>query len=270
MMLMGLLVKASANGGKYFDVLEEECKMNENCRLPFCLCDHNYLPVNATLHKMPQMVVLTIDDQQLDIKSYQVYKRLFERLQNPDGCRIRGTFFVSDANERASYCLIRDLYDKGHEMAVSSFNYTCPHKKCSPLKDFQAWHYTTWSDQIFQMRNRLNKYAGIPKADIIGFRAPLLEPSSDLHFRIIAGGKFLYDTSLITNTDDLIWPFTLDYKLKSPLSNNGPINSYPGLWELPVPSYIDVDNSSYSFSFHSHLLLLQKFYQFSIFHPIKI
>jgi hypothetical protein len=217
--------------------------MGVNCELPFCNCESPDLPINYTTYKLPQLVVLTIDDDKLDIKSYQVYKKLLENFRNPNKCPIKATFFMSDSENRTSYCLVRDLYEKKHEIAISTVNYTCPHKRCSSLVDFQPWHYSTWSEQILNMKLRLNKYAGIPKADINGFRAPQLEPSSDLHYRIIAGDKFLYDSSLIVNTDRLTWPFTFDYKIKPFLSNNGPINSYPGLWELPIPTYIDSNNS---------------------------
>lgn len=48
----------------------------------------------------------------------------------------------------------------------------------------------------------------------------------------------------IAMNDDALfyWPFTLDYEIKTPLNNNGPIKTYPGLWELPVPTYINIDN----------------------------
>lgn len=231
--------------GQFFDNHEEICQMGRNCQLPFCNCASSKNPVNYTLFKMPQLVVLTIDDDKLDIKSYQVYKKLFESFKNPNKCPIRATFFLSDSENKTSFCLVRDLYDKKFEIAVSTLNYTCPHKRCSAIPDFQPWHYTTWSDQIKNMKLRLSRYAGIPKPDIVGFRAPLLEPSSDLHFRIIAGDNFLYDSSLIMNTPDLMWPFTFDYRIRAPLitSNNGPLNSYPNLWEVPVPTYVDLENS---------------------------
>lgn len=240
------ITMVSASSG-FFDNNEAECKMEKNCVLPFCNCESPRAPVvNASLFKMPQLVVLTIDDEELDIQSYQVYKRLFESFRNPNGCPIGATIFLSDTYNRTSYCLVRDLYEKNFEIAISTLNYTCPHRRCSPLPDFQPWHYTKWSEQIFDMKTRLSRYAGISRSEVVGFRAPLLEPSSDLHFRIIAGDNFLYDSSLAMNTPDIMWPFTFDYKMSSPLSNNGPINSYPGLWELPVPSYIDLENSTRS------------------------
>jgi hypothetical protein len=229
----------------------EKCKTDENCRLPHCNCESTKIPIqlpkNLKLFEIPQLVILTIDDDKLDIKSYQIYKKLFEGFKNPNNCSIRSTLFVSDTENKTSFCLLRNLYEKKHEIAISTVNYTCPNKRCSSLRNFQSWNYVEWSHQILNMRDRLNRYAGIPKSEISGFRAPLLEPSSDMHFRIISGNKFLYDSSLIINSDsdELSYPFTLNYKLTSPLNNNGPIKTYPNLWELPIPTYIDIDNSKF-------------------------
>jgi hypothetical protein len=98
------------------------------------------------------------------------------------------------------------------------------------------------------MRERLVKYAGIPKSDIIGFRAPLLEPASDMHYRIISGNKFLYDSSLVVSSENLtqmVWPYTLDYQpsLQFPVDNNAPLDNYKGLWELPLPILIGYNDS---------------------------
>jgi hypothetical protein len=220
---------------------EDICKINQNCQLPSCHCDSTYLPENLTskyrLDEIPQLVILTIDDDQLDVKSYQVYKRLFENFINPNRCPLRATFFVSDSYNKSSYCLIRNLFEKKHEIAISTLNLTCPHKLCSADKYFKSWSYSRWSEQINGMRQRLNRYAAIPKSEINGFRAPLMEPSADIHYKIIATNKFIYDSSLILNEEKIIWPFTLDYSINSSLSNNGPINRYPGLWELPVSTY---------------------------------
>lgn len=222
------------------------CEMEKNCNLPFCNCDSPDLSLSVLkkypTFRLPQLVVLTIDDDNLDIKSYQVYKKLLEDFKNPNGCPIKATFFLSDTNNHTSFCLVRNLYDQRNEIAISTVNYTCPNKRCSPLKNFMPWDYEVWSDQILNMRLRLNKYSGIPKAEITGFRAPILEPAADMHFRIISSNKFLYDSSIIVNNDDIVWPFTLDYSIRSPISNNGPISFYPHLWELPIATYLDLSN----------------------------
>ena len=223
----------------------EVCEKDVNCRLPYCNCENQKVPINYSgnfsLFKLPQLVVLTIDDDQLDIKSYQIYRKLLSNFKNPNNCSVKATFFVSDTNNQTSFCLIRNLYEKNHEIAVSSLNYTCPNKRCSTNKHFQPWDYQTWTQQIIQMKLRLVRYAAIPRSHICGFRAPILEPAADMHYKIISANKFLYDSSLIMNTEQFLWPFTFDYRIFSPIINNGPINNYPGLWELPIQTYVDLN-----------------------------
>ena len=229
-----------------------KCIQNENCFLPKCYCGTAKAPKNLNLFRrdqVPQLVVLTIDDDSLDMQSYKVYKKLFENLRNPNGQKVKGTFFMSDSKNETSYCLVRNLYDQLHEISISTVNYTCPHKFCNVAgPSFKQWRYNTWLDQILNMRERLYMYAGIPKSEIVGFRAPILEPAADMHYRIIMGNKFMYDSSLIVNLENeekqlMTWPFTLDYKLDLTVSNNGPFETYHGLWELPLPIFIGFNGS---------------------------
>lgn len=227
----------------------EKCVIKQNCFLPKCMCETTKAPVDLSHYRrdeIPQLVILTIDDDQLDVQSYKVYKKLFENMKNPNNKSIKATLFLSDSYNKTSFCLVRNLYEQMHEIAISTVNYTCPHKLCNVAgPSFVPWKYDTWIDEILNMRERLNMYAGIPKSDIFGFRAPLLEPTADMHYKIIAGNKFLYDSSLVVNTNkqaSMLWPFTLDYKMTSITSNNGPIDTYKGLWELPLPLLIGYDN----------------------------
>ena len=253
--VLSLLVCAIRAEYKYDEneILHRKCTMEKNCNLPNCNCDSADIPVDISKYyktiDLPQLVVLTIDDDKLDIKSYQVYKKLLESFKNPDNSSIKATFFVSDSVNKTSFCLLRNLYEKNHEIAISTRNYTCPNKRCSTEKDFQPWDYQQWTTEILNMRHMLNRYAGIPMSDIVGFRAPILEPAADMHYKIIASHNFLYDSSLVTNPDDnkFAWPFTFDYSMNSPISNNGPIQLYPGLWELPIPTYVNLDNSKLIF-----------------------
>lgn len=186
LLICGSLVRAQ------FD--EVKCAMKDNCNLPHCNCDSTQSPVNLLKlyrrDQIPQLVVLTIDDDNLDIKSYQIYKRLLENTS------IKATFFVSDSKNETSYCLVRNLYENFNEIAISTVNYTCPRKQCTADRHFQPWNYEVWIEQILNMRERVYKYAGISKTEILGFRAPILEPASDMHYRIIYGKKFLYDSSI--------------------------------------------------------------------------
>ena len=71
---------------------EEKCTLGLNCQLPFCNCDSNELPINLPkrhhLSEIPQLVILTIDDDKLDVKSYQIYRKLFENRLNSNNCSI--------------------------------------------------------------------------------------------------------------------------------------------------------------------------------------
>ncbi len=230
---------------------EESCVSNKNCVLPICNCASTRPPIDLShtyrKDEIPQLVVLTIDDDKLDIESYKVYKKLFQNLKNPNNQLLKATFFLSDSYSETSFCLVRNLYEQMHEIAISTVNYTCPHKLCNVAgPTFKPWKYETWIEQILNMRERLYTYAGIPKTEVTGFRAPLLEPASDMHYRILIGNKFLYDSSLVVSSENLtemVWPFTLDYKVDLDLNNNGPLDKYQGLWELPLPIYIGYDNS---------------------------
>jgi hypothetical protein len=236
-----------------FQEKEQDCEMKKNCYLPKCKCESKNSSINWSNNyrkdEIPQLVVLTIDDDNLNIESYQVYKKLFENIKNQNNHSIKATFFLSDSYNQTSFCLIRNLYEQNHEIAISTVNYTCPHKLCNLMgKKFKPWTYHTWLDQILNMRNRIHLYSGIPLSDIIGFRAPILEPASDLHYKILTGNKFLYDSSLVVADEDLMsWPFTLDFPIKSVLSNNGPMNKHKGLWEIPLPIYIGYNNSNILF-----------------------
>jgi hypothetical protein len=156
---------------------KNQCLLNINCKLPNCNCDSDSIPINITnkfrIDELPQLVVITIDDHELDHKSYQVYKRLFENLRNPNGCPIKATFFVSDTNNKTSYCLTRNLYENGHEIALSTVSYECPHSHCSSIPSFEPWDFKIWTKQILTMRKKMENFAAIPRSNLIGFRAPM-------------------------------------------------------------------------------------------------
>jgi hypothetical protein len=232
--------------------INKTCIYNQNCRLPQCNCASTNIPFNINskyrLDQIPQLVVLTVDDDKLNIQSYQMYKRLLESFKNPNGLPIRMTFFLSDTKNETSYCLVKSLYDNYQEIATSTFDNTCPDKLCSVDKHYQSWSYKKWAKQLLSMRSRLIKFSNIPSSEIVGFRAPTMVPSADIHYRMLMAKHFIYDSSLIINdfkkNNTIIWPYTLDYPSNLTIDNNGPVDAYPGLWELPVFKY-KLGNSSH-------------------------
>jgi hypothetical protein len=78
---------------------ENECMQGINCKLPTCNCDSDSIPINITgkyrIDQLPQLVVIAIDDEELDYKSYILYKSLVEDFRNPNGLQPRLTLFLS-------------------------------------------------------------------------------------------------------------------------------------------------------------------------------
>lgn len=68
------------------------------------------------LDETPQLVLITFEDAINDVhnKAFDLIFNKTER-RNPNGCPIRGTFFVS--HEWTDYSLVQNLYADGHEMA---------------------------------------------------------------------------------------------------------------------------------------------------------
>ena len=69
----------------------------EACKLPHCFCsyDGRQIPGGLTLKQTPQMVMLTFDDAVHDGIDDELMRILDEKMVNPNGCSMKGTFFVS-------------------------------------------------------------------------------------------------------------------------------------------------------------------------------
>lgn len=67
------------------------------------------------------MVLLTFDDAVND-QNKELYSELFESgRQNPNGCPIAATFYVS--HEWTNYAQVHNLYADGHEIASHTISY---------------------------------------------------------------------------------------------------------------------------------------------------
>lgn len=85
------------------------------CRLPDCHCGGTDVPGELPNHETPQVVLVTFDDGVNDL-NFDHYTEIFDTgRKNPNGCPIRGTFYVS--HEWTDYGQVQTLYSKGHEMA---------------------------------------------------------------------------------------------------------------------------------------------------------
>lgn len=81
---------------------------------------------------------------------------------------------------------------------------------------------------------------GLPRAALIGFRAPFIEPS-DAMMAAVAGLGLAYDSSLEEgpglgpHAGDFAWPYELDAGVPA---NRPAIGPHPGLWEVPMGNYV--------------------------------
>lgn len=95
------------------------CDQNQ-CVLPDCFCspDGTQIPGKLEPNSVPQMITITFDDA-VNNNNIDIYDRIFrEGRNNPNGCQIKGTFFVS--HKYTNYSAVQELHRKGHEIAAHS------------------------------------------------------------------------------------------------------------------------------------------------------
>lgn len=200
------------------------------CRLPDCLCsvDGTKIPGDLPPDQVPQMILLMFTGG-VNLLNFAQYTSLLSRNRtNPNGCPISATFFMS--HEYTNYHYVNKLYSDGHEIGVNSISRSKPETRWS------QGSYENWTLEMVGMREILQRYALIPKEDILGMRSPFLKTGGNDQFDMVNDYGFLYDSSMAPPPTDIgIWPFTLEYKLPFKCrSDNCPVHTYPGLWEIPL------------------------------------
>ncbi|EGI57841.1 hypothetical protein G5I_14028 [Acromyrmex echinatior] len=186
----------------------------------------DYLP-----EEIPQIVLLTFDDSVNDLNK-GLYSDLFEKgRKNPNGCPISATFYVS--HEWTDYSQVQNLYASGHEIA----SHTVSH---SFGEQFSA---RKWAREVAGQREILSAYGGVKLEDVRGMRAPFLSVGGNNMFKMLWDTNFTYDSSMpIYENRPPSWPYTLDYKLfHDCMIPPCPTRSYPGLWEVPMVMWQDLN-----------------------------
>lgn len=188
----------------------------------------------------PQIVLLTFDDS-ITTNMLNLVQRVLTNHVNPNGNRIKATFFVSLDSEFDGAAL-QHLYADGHEIAVHTISHLTT-TNSGP---------TRWHQEIAGDRRVLAELANIPVDAMVGFRAPFLL-MNDNAFAVLAGRGFLYDSSfaegiingsISTSPAAMIWPYTLHNGLRQ---NAGPerlpLTNYPSLFEIPVWDHFPCDTN---------------------------
>ncbi|KAG1656917.1 hypothetical protein GQR58_023695 [Nymphon striatum] len=210
----------------------KKCDLSK-CKLPNCYCskDGTKIPKNMDVKTVPQIIVLTFDDA-VNFQNWNLYKEIFDANRtNPNGCPIRGTFFLS--HEYTNYQYTQKLWNKGHEIAVHSITHRTPELWWSGNATLEDWF-----DEFAGQANIINKFGNIRMEDLRGIRVPFLRVGWNKQFLMMKDFGFIYDSTMVAPFQNPpLWPYTLDYRMPHKCvgaSNNCPSQAFPGIWELPM------------------------------------
>lgn len=208
----------------------DKCDTSQ-CVLPDCYCsaDGTQVPGSIEVQQVPQMITITFNGA-VNIDNIDIYQTIFkDDVLNPNGCSIKGTFFVS--HKYTNYSAVQDLHRKGHEIGVFSIT----HKD-----DPDYWTKGSYDDWLAEMagdRLIIERFANITDGSIIGVRAPYLRVGGNTQFQMMNDQFFVYDASIVAPLSLVpVWPYTLLYRMPHKCPGNGnncPSRSHP-IWELPI------------------------------------
>ncbi|KAL1466396.1 hypothetical protein MTO96_026734 [Rhipicephalus appendiculatus] len=142
------------------------CDQNQ-CVLPDCFCsaDGTQIPGRLEPNVVPQMITITFDDA-INNNNIDIYEKIFkEGRNNPNGCQIKATYFVS--HKYTNYSAVQELHRRGHEMAAHSITHKHVEKYWSEAST------ETWAKEMAGVRLIMERFANITDNSIVGVRAPL-------------------------------------------------------------------------------------------------
>ena len=149
--------------------------------------------------------------------------------QNPNGCSLKGTFYVS--HKYTNYSSVQELHRKGHEIGVFSI---------TNKNDPGYWtegSYDDWLAEMAGARLIVERFANITDGSVIGVRAPFLRVGGNKQFEMMSDQFFVYDTSITSPLGRVpIWPYTLYYRMPHKCHGNAqncPSRSHP-VWEMVI------------------------------------
>jgi len=132
----------------------------------------------------------------------------------------------------------REAFERGHEVGVHTHSH--PHGR--------PFTVSQWEDEMSRSIEILtapydpgetSAGLGVPRAALIGFRAPFIEPA-DNGMTAAARLGLTYDSSieegpgLGPHPGDFPWPYVLDAGIPA---QRPPIGPHPGLWEIPLGNF---------------------------------
>ena len=199
------------------------------CVLPDCFCsaDGTQIPARLEPANTPQMVMITFDGA-INNNNIDVYEKLFkEGRNNPNGCSIKSTFFVS--HKYTNYSAVQEVHRRGHEISAHSITHKNDEKYWSEAS------VETWAKEMAGVRLIIEKFANITDNSIVGVRAPYLRVGGNNQFFMMEEQAFLYDSSITAPlSNPPLWPYTLYFRMPHKCHGNGqncPTRSH-AVWEM--------------------------------------
>ncbi|GAV02038.1 hypothetical protein RvY_12651 [Ramazzottius varieornatus] len=216
------------------DPLRADACSKDQCQLPDCFCSPHgiAIPDDLPVNQVPQMIALQFDDA-INDNNIPIYDAIFAaNRSNPNGCGIRGTFFIS--HEFNNYQYTEKLAKDGQEIALKGVDNDRP----------ESYWLKTSEDKLQRefvtARRIISKFARIPEASMQGMRVPNLKGSGNAQFSMMAHNGIKWDSTMSAPPSDIpLWPYTLNYRIPHrcyPPEKQAqcPARSFPGLWQVPL------------------------------------
>merc|ERR1712020_128558 len=211
-----------------------ECD-RQKCVLPNCYCsvDGTLAPgveeLGLDIKEVPQMIMISFNGA-VTGENMNIYERLFSSARvNPNGCTIKGSFFVS--HKYTNYSAVQELHRKGHEIGVFSVT-----NKDDP-NYWSEGSYDDWLAEMAGARLIIERFANITEGTITGVRAPFLRVGGNKQFEMMADQFFAYDASITAPLARVPqWPYTLYFRMPHKCHGNAgkcPSRSHP-VWEMVI------------------------------------
>merc|ERR1712061_143402 len=161
---------------------------------------------------------------------------------NPNGCPIKATFFVSALSN--DFQVTHKYWRQHHEIAAHSITHRTNTTYWSTMSEQE------WEDEMYGVRQQLNKFANVPMDEVVGVRAPFLQGGGDAMYQMMQQKGFLYDCSSTSRYFGYIdlqygrWPYTLDYYNDMDCQIEPcPQCAFPGVWSQPILDFEDGRNN---------------------------
>ena len=173
------------------------------------------------------MVTITFDDA-INNNNIDLYAEIFnQQRKNPNGCDIKGTFYVS--HQYTNYSAVGNMHRLGHEIASHSITHN---------NNETFWSKASideWAREMAGSRLIIEKFANITDNSIVGLRAPFLRVGGNYQFTMMEEQGFLYDSSITAPLQNPpLWPYTMYFKM--PHRCHGNLQSCPtrshAVWEM--------------------------------------